>query len=179
MKNRVKFGGTFCALWIASVFLAHSAPADGLLGTTSEDSFNIKVELSEAPKMIQISGLSDISIEKTAGDAAIADQESTACVYMEQGIDYGVKLTADPLTNTGKHYPYKVEVYQSSTSNPSIALSVTDTQLSREKFGFVASTDDSCSSAPKLNIRVTDVGSDDFTSAFSATATVKIMVFPE
>jgi len=98
---------------------------------------------------------------------------------MERGTNYGVKLTANPLTNAGKHYPYKVEVYQSSTSTPSIAFSVTDAQQSDERLGFAASTDDSCSNAPKLNIRVTDVGSDDFTSAFSATATVKIMVFPE
>ena len=175
----MKFGGAFCALAIVSAFAGNGAAADGSLGTTSEDSFTINVELSEAPKMIRISGLSDISIENTAGDAAIADQESTACVYMERGSSYGVKLTADPLTSGGKHYPYTVEVYQNSIAKPSIELAVTDAQREDQRIGFEASSAPDCGSARKLSIRVSDVGSSDFTEAFSASATVSNMVFPE
>ena len=129
--------------------------------------------------MIQISGLSDISIAKTAGDSAIADQESTACVYMKGGDSYSVTLTANPLISDGKHYPYGIEVYQNSITTPSIELEVTDSQESNSAFGFEASTAPGCASARKLNIRISDVDSTDFTEAFTATATVSISVAPQ
>ncbi|MEL6692935.1 MAG: hypothetical protein AAFQ12_07845 [Pseudomonadota bacterium] len=156
--------------FMATVAGQGAVMADGVLASQSEDQLKLSVEISEAPKLIAISGLEDIVIEKTVGDGPVNNLETTACVYMQGGDTYSLQIIADPLTSEGQHYPYKLVVDQNSASGPSATLDVSNAQAGTTVPGFIASLNDSCLSQPKLFVRVTDVGSDAITGAFSAEA---------
>ncbi|GAB5456575.1 MAG: hypothetical protein Hens2KO_28040 [Henriciella sp.] len=155
------------------------AAAQGVLGDTAQATLDLSVDLEAAPAQIQISGLSEIAIDKTVGDAAIDIPETTACVYMEGGDQYSVTVTANALSNNGNHYPYKIEAYQSTLSSPRIELNVSASVEQGSAQGFQASTQQGCAGTQKLLIRVTDVGSSEFTEPFSASTTIIFDVQPE
>lgn len=184
MKYRLEHRKLFCATFMAGLLIGHgawmgTAVAQDILGDTAQDTLDLSVNLEAAPAQIQISGLSEIVINKTVGDAAIDDQETTACVYMEGGDQYSVSVTANALSDGGKHYPYKIEAYQSTLSSPSIELDVSASVEQGSAQGFQASTQQGCAGTQKLLIRVTDVGSNEITEPFSASTTIIFDVQPE
>lgn len=184
MKYRLKHRKLFCVTSMAGLLIGHgawmgTAVAQDVLGDTAQGTLDLKVELEAAPAQIQISGLSEIVINKTVGDAAIDDQETSACVYMEGGDQYSVTVTANALSNNGKHYPYKIEAYQNTISNPRIELDVSSSPGQGSTQGFQASTQQGCTDSRRLLIRVTDVGSNEITEPFSASTTIIFDVQPE
>lgn len=154
--------------------------ADGVLGTQSDTSFNVSVEVSEAPTLISITGLSDIMIDKIIGEGAGDEQDMQACVYMTDGETYSVEVAADALVSGNQHYPYKIKLSQSNVIGaPELLLDVGATTSNDEQFGFTGSPVEGCPLRPKLTVSVIDVGSTSISEAFSAQAVVRLTVKPE
>ena len=154
--------------------------ADGVLGPQSDTSFNVSVEVSEAPTLISISGLTDIMIDKIIGEGPDEEQEMQACVYMTDGDTYSVEIVADALVSGSQHYPYKIKLSQSNViSAPELLLDVGASAASDEQFGFEGSNVEGCLQRPKLTVSVIDVGSNSIGEAFSAQAVVRLTVKPE
>lgn len=168
-----------CSLLLAGVFAVSGvAMADDVFAAQSEDQIKLSVELAEAPKLIKITGLEDLTIEKTVGDAPLADLETSACVVMQGGDTYSVQIIADPLTSGGTHYPYILVVDQNSLSGPSTTLNVSNSQVDMSLAGLAASPVEGCVNRPKLFVRITDVGNDSIQSSFSAETTIRLIVQP-
>lgn len=183
-KYRPKRGKLLFAISMTGLLMGHGAwmgpaVAQGVLGDTAQATLDLSVDLEAAPAQIQISGLSEIVINKTVGDAVIDIPETSACVYMEGGDQYSVSVTANPLSDNGQHYPYKIEAYQNTLSSPSIELDVGSSIVQGAAQGFQASTQQGCAQSQKLLIRVSDVGSSEFTEPFSASTTIIFDVQPE
>ena len=155
-----------------------AAMAQDLFAASSEDSIKLSVQVAAAPKLIKITGLEDLTIEKTVGDGPVSELETYACVVMQGGDTYDVQIIADPLTSSGVHYPYKLVVDQNSISGPTATLDVNDSQIDTNLLSLAASPDEGCTNRPKLYVRITDIGSDDITGAFSAEATIRLIVRP-
>ncbi len=168
-----------CVLFALGVFAGPGAAiADDVFATQSEDQLKLSVEIAAAPKLIKITGLEDLTIEKTVGDDLVGDLQTSACVVMTGGDTYSVQIIAAPLTNEGKHYPYELDVDQNLIQGPSTTLNVSDSETSETLSGLQASSEEGCSNRPKLFVRITDVGNDDITGAFSAEATIRLIVQP-
>lgn len=165
---------------VAILFGSLASSADGTLGTESDDSFQVSVDLS-APEeaKIQIKDLRDVSFSKTAGDDALPEEIINACVYMDKSGSYGIDIEANPLVDDVNHYPYNIEVYQEIDSPNRIVLNVEDSMDEASGTGFSPSANESCFGQPKLYVKVEDAATDGITSAFSATAEVRITVKPE
>ena len=168
-----------CVLFVLAVFTEQGTViAQGVFASSSEDELKLSVDIAAAPKLIKITGLEDLTIEKTVGDGLVDDLETTACVVMQGGDTYSLQIIANPLTNGSNHYPYKLTVDQNSITRPSTSLDVADSQIETTLAGLQASTADGCTSQPKLSVSITDVGTDDITGAFSAEATIRLIVQP-
>ena len=88
-------------------------------------------------------------------------------------------IEANPLVDDVNHYPYNIEVYQEIDSPNRIVLNVEDSMDEASGTGFSPSANESCFGQPKLYVKVEDAATDGITSAFSATAEVRITVKPE
>ena len=175
---KFRFWAFYVILLLGASVGQEPAMADDVFASSSEDQLHLSVEIAEAPKLIKITGLEDLTIEKTVGDSPVADLETYACVVMQGGDTYSVQIIADSLTSDGTHYPYQLVVDQNSATRPSITLDVTDSQIDRTLADLQASLEEGCMNRPKLYVRITDVGRDDITSGFSAQATIRLIVQP-
>lgn len=156
------------------------AQEDGLT-SVADGSFQVSVELTESTEIeAQISGLEDIFLEKEAGAGALADQTMDVCVHISQGGSYGVKITADSLSDGDDlFYPYSVSISQGLGSSGFAELVVDDETVEQTVRPFTASIRSDCDTQPTLQITIKDRDTGDFEGAFSAVATVRVEIFPE
>lgn len=149
--------------------------------SVADGGFDVSIDLTEAAgSEVEISGLQDIFFEKEAGANALADETMSVCVYMSQGGTYGIRVTADPLTEDDSlFYPYSVSVSQMLLDAGSGTLNIDDQQVSQYVHPFQASMTQNCSLGPTVTLTVGDRDAGEFEGSFSATATVRVEIFPE
>lgn len=162
-------------LWAGGPVMAE---VQGMLGTTSEGEITVSVDIEKAAPLMSITNLSDVNFDKIEGDSASADQKISACVYIDQDIEYTVIVDAGPLTEGGVSYPYEIEIGQNLSNSSTMSLSVSDMPETETVTGFQPSSTPGCANSNVLELTFRDEGAADAVGPFSASATVTIMIMP-
>ena len=153
---------------------------DGWLSTGSSTAYlDLSMNLSAPPAaMIKVSGLSDVSFSKVAGEGQLSSEERTACVYMIGSGTYSVTVTANPLlSSNGVAYPYTLNVTETrSNTEFNESADVTSEAAIIQGTNLIPSDEEGCGNIDNLRLTFTETG--DLDEAFSATSTIQVTVTP-
>lgn len=154
-----------------------TAYIDGDLDTTSAGEIGVSVALErEAPK-IKISGLGDISFERTMDQSVQSNQMIEACIFMTQAGTYSVNVKAHPLIEGSVHYPYALRIDPGVSSLATFDQTITDTMIEGTISGLTPSYAENCG-FDILKFVFVDEGAD-VTEPITASARVEIIVSPD